>query len=590
MICRSHATTRVLLAVPLLIAAALSCAPVAGAPPEPPAAPQPLPSLDHRRDLLSQRNAAAAASDLTAEATLNGELAGDALRRAMAVHNAWMARRDPTTGLFPQSLARQEFNYRNTAADFFCFQLGIAMSTGAVTTPALKETLAKERSFNTKGELCQALDWKTGKQIQRPLNDRMFSTAEYMKDGLVSLYDRTGDPDVLARMIELGDAIVSSCREQSNYGMIPSRDSEVNGDVLQALSRLAFTTGDPKYADLVGRLTDAAVEQMLKHSGGLPTKRYNYIEDSTTRTVVQLRDHGNETAVGLSEAFALAVAKQDDHAWRERADRWVDPLARMYEIILKGGVNADGLLVNQIDAKTYEIRDPAPCDNWGYLLSGAILFTEAAARQKVLPQSRLDAILARVDAIALAVTKTDGVPWEGQHHDGWADSVESSIYIAARRPAIRAKLMSWADDQIAYMFKCQRPDGFVSDDYLDGNFIRTAMLYADMRSGGFRLYPWKPDTILGLAASDHDGDSPQGILVIKAGPGGYKGQLLPDHHRYRDHLKLPWDWPRLNSWPEWSGTAAATVGNSQGIPIDLKPNETKVIKLHEINAELWHLP
>lgn len=572
--------------------------PAAGASAAPELATPAVPGLTGRRALIELRLSARAANDLVAEATANAELAADSMARAMAVHDAWMARRDPTTKLFPQSLARPEFNYRNTAADFFCFQLLIAMYTGRDTIPALKESLASERALNVQNGLCTALDWKTGEHLSRSFHDRMFSTSEYVKDGLIGLYDREGDADVMARMIELSDAMIAASREKSKFGPIPSRDSEVNGNVLQGFSRLTFASGDPKYGDMAGRLADAVVEQMLRNTGGVPVKRYNYANDTHPRDIVQIRDHGNETAVGLSEAYSLAVARSSDPVWADRADRWAEPLAKMYEIILTRGVNKDGLLVNQLDDQTLEPRDSGACDNWGYMFSGAILFTQAAERHGKVPKERLDAILAAVDRISLAVTRTDGLKWEGTHHDGFADSVESAMYVAAQRPALREKLLDWCDTQIAYMFRCQRPDGFVSDDYLDGNFIRTAMLYAEMRSGGFRLYPWKAGAGAGLAGAK--GADP--VLVVKAGADGYRGRLLMDHRRHRDYLHLPWDWPLLNSWPEWAGTdepvPPETAANAKdddgatqpGIAIELKPNEVKVLKLSDVGATAWRVP
>jgi len=258
----------------------------------------------------------------------------------------------------------------------------------------------------------------------------------------------------------------------------------------------------------------------------------------------------------------------------------------MYELILTKGVNAQGLVVSQIDVDTWKIISGTPCDNWGYLLSGAILFTEAAERHARLPRSRLDNILAGVDRVATAVIQTDGIPWEGSHHDGYADSVESAIYIAARRPVLRRQLLDWADDQIAYMFQCQRPDGFVSDDYLDGNFIRTSMLEADALAAGFRLSPWVRGAGVGFAASSQPNTEP--AIVIMGGPIGYRGRLIPDRDRHRAVLHLPWDWPRLNMWPEWAGIKSDIP--SEGISIEVAPNQTKILRLTDLGASLWRLP
>jgi hypothetical protein len=550
-----------------------------------------LSSIEERRTLVAERNAAERAGDAPLAARINARLGGDAMERAMRVHDAWMTRRHPETGLFPQSLTQREFNYRNTAADFFGFEFAIALDTDASSVPLLRKTLAQERALNIKGGPCVALDWATGAQLDRSPHDRMFATCEYLKDGLTSLYDRHGDPAVLARMTELADAIIAKCEVQSRFGPLPSRESEINGNVLQTLCRLGFAAARPDYFEHAGRIGDAAIVQMLgarDATGGLPVKRFDYPNDRPAPKdggLVQLRDHGNETAVGMSEVFALAVALRKGPEWEARVERWKEPLARMFETILERGVRADGLVVNTLDARTLKPTNPEPCDNWGYLLSGAILFVEAAEHGGCLPRERCRAILARVDAIATAVTKTDGLPWEGTHHDGWADSVESALYVASRRVEVRKSLLDWADVQIGYMYKCQRADGFVSGDYLDGNFIRTAMMYADMRAGGCRLVPWRKGVRVGLGTCANG----NAAIAVIGGSEGFEGRLVPDFERHSARMHLPWDWARINSWPEWAGVEGAAQP-PEGTRMTLKPDEVRTLTPNETGVRVWRLP
>lgn len=510
---------------------------------------RPLLTPAERTALLAKRDAAARAGDAVVVSALHAQLAVDARARALRVHDAWMPRRNAATALFPQSPRRLEWNALNVAADFFCFQYAVASESDAPSLPALRATLARERALNGTG-LCDSYHVVTGAPLNRNPGRKLFGTTEYLKDGLISLYERTGDPAVRARMIEVADAILAASNHPSRFGPIPSRDSEVNGNVLQAFSRLAFLTGDSRYADQAGRVADAVILQMFPVSGGVPMHKFDYAADRPLSSVVHLRDHGNETAVGLSEAFALAVTRaaepDADPIWKTRAERWAEPIARMYETLLTTGRNADGLLMNRIIAAG--APDPSatqPCDNWGYLLSGAILYTQAARRHgsPTVPTERLDAILVSVDEVARALAARHDIVWEPLpgtaspvkssdddraeedasssavgHHDGLADSVESALYIAFHRPALRAELLAWADVEIARMFALQREDGFVSGDYLDGNFMRTALLYADARA----IAP--------------------------------PSQTPP---RWRSRLHLPWDWPRINSWPEWSHAPTA---------------------------------
>ncbi len=482
-------------------------------------------SLSSRRALLGRRDDALSRHDQPLVDAIHQSLAADAISRAVALHNAWMARRNPTTKLFPQSATISEWNYRNTAADFFGFEFAIASDQHLPSVSLLRETLAAERALNPAGPtggLCRAISSATGVAIEQTPRERMFSTCEYLKDGLIPLYERTGDPAVLTRMTGLADAIITASSVQSRFGRIPSRDSEINGDVMQSFGRLGFacnTTGPgAKYHAMLAIITDAITGQMLAHpdAPGVPLHFYDYQTDRFPSGVVRLRDHGNETAVGLSEAFATAVALSDDPAWSARASRWAQPLARMYELLLSRGVNSDGLLVTQLDAgggkgeaRTHDltITDSEPCDNWGYLLCGVLLFVEAERRHGQLPPARLDALLARADAIALAVSRTDNLRWEGNNPDGFADSIESAIQIAAHRPALRDRLLAWADTQIVYMFDTQHPNGFCTGDYLDGNIIRTALMYADAR----RPHASSPPI---------------------------------------NHVRLPWNWPRINCWPD----------------------------------------
>lgn len=483
-------------------------------------------SLPTRRELLASRDKSQLAGDAVRVEALNAALAADALTRATRIHDAWMSLRNPSTKLFPQSATNPEWNYRNTAADFFGFEFALAQELNLPSVPLLRETLQAERAANPAGAtggLCRAIDSSSGRTGGQTARERMFATCEYLKDGLTPLYERHGDPAVLERMKELADAIIASSAVQSRLGKIPSRDSEINGDVLQAFGRLGFACGPKsgeKYHAMLATIADAIVGQMLTHpeASGVPLHFYDYQTDRFSSGVVRLRDHGNETAVGLAEAFATAVALKSDPAWAASADRWAEPLARMYEIILARGVNADGLLVTQLDGgggggpkpqprHELTITDPEPCDNWGYLLTGVLLFIQAEQRHNSIAPARLDALLARVDAVALAVIRTDNLRWEGDNPDGFADTIESAIQIAAHRPAIRERLLNWADTQIVHLFQAQKPDGFCTGDYLDGNILRTAMMYADARR------PLQ--------------------------------QTVPINH-----MRLPWNWPRINAWPD----------------------------------------
>lgn len=534
--------------------------------------------------LPTRQEAAPGASDPTDAAALNAARSHEALTRARAVHDAWLAHRRPETGLYPRDRVNMVWSYRDVAADFFGHQLNVALFTQSPAIDGHLNTLAAERAATPPGKLCGDLDSTTGQPVPSSPRDRMFGTAEYAKDGLLSVVELTNHPAARARLIELADAVLATSTHPSRFGPIPDRRSEVNGDMLQVLSRLALATGDDRYAEMAGRIADAAVSQMLPANHGLPAQVYDYEKDTPLRAFVQIRDHGNELLVGLSEAYALAVhrAEAGDANWRDRADRWSAPLANMYSTILEHARTPDGLLVGSIDPATLQPRDANASDNWGYVVCGAELYCQAAQRHGATPPPKLASIRGHIASLVDAVVRTNDYPWEGTHQDGFADSLESALYAAAYCPSLdRARIKAWIDAQIPIWHRKQRADGFVDEHYLDGNFMRTCLLYAQMCSGGWTATPWSSDVGVGFEPT---GDS-TGVVVVIAGEGGWKGVIKPDIARHRQTLNLPWDWPRINSWPEWHAAASiagANVVTTAGIG---SPIEAAAIA-HGIRLEL----
>jgi hypothetical protein len=527
-----------------------------------PAAAGPRPSSPHdlRSILLDRGHHAATEGDLEEEAAINGVLAQEAILRVIAVHDAWMPRRDPGSRLFPESESKRRWNYRNTAADFFCFLFLAAEYTDQPSLPALRETMRAEALLAKPGELCQPVRWPSATPIRSSHRELMFGAAEYAKDGLIALYDATGDQQAYDRLLEVADLVMANSEELSRFGPVPCFRSEVNGDMLQVFSRLSVVADRDDYGEAAARIGDAAIQQMLAANHGLPAHKFDYSEDEIMEARAKLRDHGSEVIGGLSEVYALAVSRMDDPEWAARAGRWAEPLARMYELILEHAVNDAGLIVNALEPETRAHTDAGANDNWGYILSGVLLFTQAAERHGVLERGRerIDAMLARTDGIIRAVAATNGYPWEGPNQDGYADSVESAIYMAFHRPGAAQVLLPWIDDQIGIMFAMQKESGFVDGHYLDGNFMRTSLLYADLRTGGWSLSPMDPGTRVGMA-SDDEGNA---VMVVET-EGGYTGALGLRRPHPPLEAALPWDWPRMNSWPQW--TRAESIQEVVGV-------------------------
>jgi hypothetical protein len=412
-----------------------------------------------------------------------------------------------------------------------------------------------------------------GAALDEAFEARMFGSTEYVKDGLLSVYERFGDHPAAAayrdRMFQVLDVVLAKSAERSRFGLIPGQGSEENGNVLQACSRLSFSAPNgAAYADMAARVADAYVQQVLPKHNGLPVRQFDFAADKAVKFGVRIRDHGNEIIPGLAEAYAMAVARATagggtadhrpaaaDPAWRARADRWADPVGRMYEVLLTKAVGPDGLLVSQMDERKFEVTAAEPNDNWAYVLNGALLYAQAARRHAAaggpagataaVDPARLAAVEAACDRVIAAVTRQYGLAWESGRMDGYADTLESGIYMIAHRPTQAATVRPWVDDQVGELFSRQRANGVVDGNYLDGNFVRTALLYADLCAGGWTLDPWRPDVRVGFAAGDGGA-----VAVVVESRAPYAGVLRPDRDRHRRVMNLSWDWPRLNSWPE----------------------------------------
>ena len=524
----------------------------------PPPPPQVADPFGLRQVMLTQRARALESGNLAEAARINAKLSQEALIRAAAVHKAWLRRRHADTKLYAQSPDRPEWNYRNTAADFFSFHLNAGLLLNPAGMSSLQETLKAEGALRTEHGLCQPVIAASAEPVGVDHDELLFGSSEYAKDGLLSLYERHGRELIGGRLLSIVDAVVAQSRTPSRFGLLPGTGAEINGNLLQLCGRLSYAEAREQYADFAARIADATIEQAMAANGGLPPKFYDFEKDRVIDQTLKLKDHGNEIVLGLAEAYAMAVDRggggRGGEAWRERAARWEEPLAKMFEMILEYGVNEQGLLVATMLPSPPRRGDEKLCDNWGYILSAAALFSDAARRCGTLDAQRVAGIDAKADAVARAVfaQHLGSPPWSGGL-DSRADAVESAIYLAAYRPPLREQALQWVDSQIALLFDEQDPDGTAVGGYLDGNFIRSSILYSDTRTGGWGVTPWREDVFVGFAA---DASGRATLTVWASEP--YTGALRPPAPRHRTIMKLPWNWARLNSWPEWFVPGAKT--------------------------------
>jgi hypothetical protein len=106
-----------------------------------------------------------------------------------------------------------------------------------------------------------------------------------------------------------------------------------------------------------------------------------------------------------------------------------------------------------------------------------------------------------------------------------------------------AEAFDWIDSEMGVMLGMQRPDGHIEDWYGEGNFNRTALLYAYMKSQGVRPERWEAGVRIGAV---RDGDR---LLLHLDTPRPRRVQF--DFARHRRVLNFAQNYVRLNEFPEW---------------------------------------
>jgi hypothetical protein len=204
--------------------------------------------------------------------------------------------------------------------------------------------------------------------------------------------------------------------------------------------------------------------------------------------------------------------------------------------------NPDGMLYNVVDSATLKPVDERLSDNWGYVYGAVYTFGMCTGERRYR-----DAVV----RVLRNLPKYRNWCWEPSGNaknpklgsfDGYADAVESAIYLYNREPVPEAA--AWIDSEIRVMLGMQRADGFVEDWYGEGNFNRTALLWAYLKSQGVRPVHWKPGMQVGAVR--------EGARLRLALRGVPEGTLIRfDFARHRRVLNLDRNYVRLNEFPEW---------------------------------------
>ena len=467
------------------------------------------------------------------KAAENGVLTEEVFRRTRRMLHAWLAYADPRTRLLPDFLPGYKRGTRpmdlytphNSGADNYPYLVATAFFTDrALYEGRMREMLRNEvRYTNAKDGVPGNLELKTQK-LGPP---SLFGAAEYAKDGLIAITELLGRTPWFYRMADMTAGLMGQAPVESRFGPLPDTGAELNGDVLQALARLSIMTGDPRFLEWLERIGDAYVEEVLPGNHGLPGYTWDFAKHEGPDRM-RLRDHGNEAVVGLTLLYALEADRGT-----LRAASYRPAIGRMLDRIL-ASANPDGMLYDEIRASDLEPLDRHLSDNWGYVYGSVYTYFMATGEARYR-----EAVL----RVLKNLPRYRGHDWENGSHDGYADSIESALYLVAREPVPEA--VSFIESEIRTLIDFQQPDGTIERWYGDGNWNRTLLLYAMWKTQGCYLDRWREGLRLGAG---REGDR---LFVSLDGVPGWKGRLHFDYARHRRDLNLARNYVRLNEWPEW---------------------------------------
>ncbi|MCC6489840.1 MAG: hypothetical protein IT364_20290 [Candidatus Hydrogenedentes bacterium] len=480
-----------------------------------------------------------AAADAPEEARRNAVQAQEALQRSKRVLDAYLLRLDPVTGLLPRRGGENTWYVRDSAADLYPFLVMAAYYTERPTYEGTMHAILRNEMLhgNRAGRLPDnVLPGGAGFEHADVDMDRiLFGSCEYVKDGLLPLTELLGHHAWYARMRGIVDDIIANAPYDTPYGKIPSISAEVNGELLQALARLAFLTRDPKYIDQAVRIGDFYFLEVIPKSNGLPAHLWDLEQGKPKSDVFVLSDHGNEIVGGLSEL--VLYLKETGHPAYERFSK---PMSGVVATLLDCGLNEDGVWYLSISLATHQPVDARHAHCWGYLFNGVYTTYLITGEERFK-----DATLRALKTVTTKSTYLDDPEGSGRKYgsNAYSDALESAIVFKNRFP----DAVDWSvlDTCFERFLRRQRDDGIIEDWYGDGNYVRTALMYAFMKSQGAWIEPWREDVRLGAVPTDN------GILLTLESEQPWEGRIRFDVPRHRDYFNLPINYPRLNEWPEW---------------------------------------
>jgi hypothetical protein len=224
-------------------------------------------------------------------------------------------------------------------------------------------------------------------------------------------------------------------------------------------------------------------------------------------------------------------------------------LHRMLDRILEIGRNEDGFLYNSINPQTGE-HDADLADNWGYVLN---------AHYAVY---LIDSVPAYRDAVLKALNSLSDPYYIDTHRfgevsDGHADAIESALNLYHRE--LTHVSVPYLDVSTTRMWGMQQADGVIEGWHGDGNFARTTIMYCTWKTQGLSIAPWDSAVTFGAVHTNLSSgnntipaDSSGNMLKIAmSSTKTWVGNLIFDTPRHKVNMGMPFDWTRINQFPEW---------------------------------------
>ncbi|MEZ4901238.1 MAG: hypothetical protein R2822_05490 [Spirosomataceae bacterium] len=433
------------------------------------------------------------------QASHNGKLANEAFVRSHRYLLAWLGKADTVTGLIPRNLKESNciWNAYDAAADNYPFMVMTAsILDKSIFETKMRQMLATETRLTSRvGRLPDTYSF-CKKAFQNDFIDSsqvIFGSAEYMKDGLLPLTEWLGPSPWSERMLgilEDLDKLVDVPTKIEGKFFGNSAVVEVNGDLLQVLARMYWMTSNPQWLKWGVQIGDYFLSE-----AHLPTQ---------TQSRLRLRDHGCEIVSGLVEMYAVVAAKDP-----AKKQQWQPFIHQMLDAILAKGRNEHGLFYDEINPISGEIIAKRLADNYGYTLNA---FYTVYLIDGDKPYQ--EAVLKTLQSLSTHYRNHD---WENGSADGYADAIEGTLNLYLREPIPSVK--DWLESEMKVLWSFQQPDGIIEGWHGDGNFARTALMYALWKTAGVTVSNWHSGLIFGSTVVE------KSLYITLESPTTWKGRL-----------------------------------------------------------------